>query len=49
MLVKISERREQLEQQLLDIEQMKLELDTAEERCTQALEQTIQSQVGQPQ
>ena len=49
MLAKISERREQLEQQLLDIEQMKLELDTAEERCTQALEQTIQSQVGQPQ
>jgi hypothetical protein len=30
---KIAARREQLEQQLLDIEQMKLELDTAEERC----------------
>ena len=44
MLAKISERREQLEQQLLDIEQMKLELDTAEERCVQALEQTIKSQ-----
>ena len=38
------ERREQLEQQLLDIEQMKLELDTAEERCVQALEQTLKSQ-----
>ena len=46
MLAKIAERREQLEQQLLDIEQMKLELDTAEERCTQALAQTM-SQVGQ--
>ena len=45
MLAKIAERREQLEQQLLDIEQMKLELDTAEERCTQALAQTI-SQAG---
>jgi hypothetical protein len=44
MLAKISERREQLEQQMLDIEQMKLELDTAEERCVQALEQTLKSQ-----
>ena len=44
MLSKIAERREQLEQQMLDIEQMKLELDTAQERCTQALEQTIKSQ-----
>ena len=44
MLAKIAERREQLEQQLLDIEQMKLELDTAEERCIQALEQTIKGQ-----
>ena len=41
MLAKITERREQLEQQLLDIEQMKLELDTAEERCTQALAHTM--------
>jgi DNA-binding transcriptional MerR regulator len=48
MLAKIAERREQLEQQMLDIEQMKLELDTAEERCIQALEQTIENQkVGQ--
>lgn len=30
MLEKIAERRAQLEQQLLDIEQMQLELDTAE-------------------
>ena len=44
MLAKIAERREQLEQQLLDIQQMQLELDTAEERCIQALEQTIKNQ-----
>ena len=44
MLAKIAERREQLEQQLLDIQQMQLELDTAEERCLQALEQTIKNQ-----
>jgi DNA-binding transcriptional MerR regulator len=44
MLSKIAERREQLEQQMLDIEQMKLELDTAQERCVQALEQTIKNQ-----
>ncbi|MDA7086150.1 MerR family DNA-binding transcriptional regulator [Pseudomonas sp. SA3-5] len=37
MLGKIAERRLQLEQQLLDIEQMQLELDTAEERCRAAL------------
>lgn len=37
MLEKIAERRAQLEQQLLDIEQMQLELDTAEERCRAAL------------
>ena len=46
MLGKIAERRQQLEQQLLDIQQMQLELDTAEERCTQALEQTIKSQTS---
>lgn len=34
---KIAERRLQLAQQLLDIEQMQLELDTAEERCLAAL------------
>ena len=43
MLAKITERRAQLEQQLLDIEQMQLELDTAEERCHQAL-QTLEQQ-----
>lgn len=37
MLAKIAERRAQLEQQLLDIEQMQLELDTAQERCSAAL------------
>lgn len=34
---KIAERRNQLEQQLLDIQQMQLELDTAEERCLSAM------------
>lgn len=40
MLEKIVERRSQLDQQLLDIQQMQLELDTAEERCRAALEKT---------
>ena len=39
-LAKIAERRLQLEQQLLDIQQMQLELDTAEERCLAALAET---------
>jgi len=43
MLGKISERRSQLEQQLLDIQQMQLELDTAEERCLAALERSIEN------
>ena len=38
---KIAERRLQLQQQLLDIEQMQLELDTAEERCHIALSETL--------
>ena len=38
-LEKIEERRGQLKQQMLDIEQMHLELDTAEERCRAALNQ----------
>ncbi|MFT8077288.1 MerR family transcriptional regulator, partial [Salmonella enterica subsp. enterica serovar Typhimurium] len=37
---KIAARRAQLEQQLLDIRQMQLELDTAEERCLAALAET---------
>lgn len=37
MLGKIAERRAQLDQQLLDIQQMQLELDAAEERCKSAL------------
>ncbi|GGJ85601.1 MerR family transcriptional regulator [Pseudomonas matsuisoli] len=37
-LEKITERRGQLEQQMLDIQQMQLELDTAEERCRAAME-----------
>ncbi|MCD5972503.1 MerR family DNA-binding transcriptional regulator [Pseudomonas phytophila] len=41
MLGKISERRIQLEQQLLDIQHMQLELDTAEERCKLELSKTI--------
>ncbi|WP_110950672.1 MerR family transcriptional regulator [Pseudomonas bohemica] len=40
MLEKIAERRAQLDQQLLDIQQMQLELDTAEERCKAALEKS---------
>ena len=40
MLGKIAERRAQLEQQMLDIHQMQLELDTAQERCEQALAAT---------
>ena len=39
-MAKIAARRAQLEQQLLDIEQMQLELDTAEERCLAALAAT---------
>ncbi|GIZ11790.1 MerR family DNA-binding transcriptional regulator [Pseudomonas sp. NCCP-436] len=39
-MTKIATRRAQLQQQLLDIQQMQLELDTAEERCLAALEQT---------
>ncbi|MGE6792956.1 transcriptional regulator, MerR family [Pseudomonas guineae] len=42
---KIAERRAQLEQQLLDIQQMQLELDTAEERCLAALAETDKKQV----
>jgi DNA-binding transcriptional MerR regulator len=42
MLKKIAERRAQLDQQLLDIQQMQLELDTAEERCKEALKNTSQ-------
>ena len=41
MLGKIAERRSQLEQQMLDIHQMQLELDTAQERCEQALAATL--------
>jgi len=37
---KIAERRAQLAEQLLDIEQMQLELDTAEERCLAAMSKT---------
>lgn len=40
MLDMINERRVQLEQQILDIQQMQIELDTAEERCQSALEKT---------
>ncbi|WP_447650355.1 MerR family transcriptional regulator [Pseudomonas abietaniphila] len=42
MLDKITERRAQLDQQLLDIQQMQLELDTAEERCRIALGHSVQ-------
>ena len=39
-LRKIAERRAQLQQQLLDIQAMQLELDTAEERCHAAQAET---------
>ena len=45
MLGKISERRMQLEQQLLDIRQMQLELDTAEERCKLELDKNNTNQM----
>lgn len=38
-LEKIAGRREQLEQQILDIQHMQLELNTAEQRCQAALRQ----------
>ncbi|MBU1332658.1 MAG: MerR family DNA-binding transcriptional regulator [Gammaproteobacteria bacterium] len=38
-MAKIAERRAQLQQQLLDIQQMQLELDTAEDRCLAALQE----------
>ncbi len=41
MLEKIAERRAQLEQQLLDIEQMQLELDTAEEALSSGADQKL--------
>ncbi|RJX78883.1 MerR family DNA-binding transcriptional regulator [Pseudomonas sp. LS-2] len=41
MLGKIAERRAQLDQQLLDIQQMQMELDTAEERCKLALGNSV--------
>ena len=41
---KIAARRLQLEQQLLDIQQMQLELDTAEERCQIAMSETLKNQ-----
>lgn len=46
MLELIAERRRQLEQQLLDIRQMQLELDTAEERCRSALQSTLAKQTA---
>ena len=46
MLQMITERREHLEQQLLDIQQMQLELDTAEERCLTALKTTLERQTA---
>ena len=37
VLAKVAERRAQLQQQLMDIQQMQLELDTVEERCRAAM------------
>ena len=41
LLEMIAERRQQLEQQLLDIQQIQQELDTAEQRCLNALKATV--------
>lgn len=41
---KIAEHRNQLDQQLLDIQHMQLELDIAEERCLSALAETDKKQ-----
>ncbi|SHM16746.1 MerR family transcriptional regulator [Phytopseudomonas punonensis] len=38
-LAKITERREQLARQMLDIQQMQQELDTAEQRCLNAMKE----------
>lgn len=43
-MAKIAERRIQLAQQLLDIQHMQLELDTAQERCLAALAETDKKQ-----
>jgi DNA-binding transcriptional MerR regulator len=43
-MLKIAERRAQLDEQLLDIQQMQIELDTAQERCHLALSQTLKEQ-----
>ncbi|SFT91271.1 MerR family transcriptional regulator [Pseudomonas marincola] len=45
---KIAERRAQLEQQLLDIQQMQLELDMAEERCQLAMAELDKKQTVNP-
>lgn len=42
---KITERRTQLDQQLLDIQQMQRELDIAEERCLEALKDIDKKQL----
>ena len=44
LLDKIRNRRDALHQQLSDIEVMQHELDAAEERCLQAMEQTRKAQ-----
>ena len=41
LLEKITERRAQLDQQLLDIHHMQLELDAAEARCRTALKDSL--------
>lgn len=44
MLEMIAKRRKRLEQQILDVKQVQLELDAAEERCLAALKQMEQSE-----
>ncbi|TVM07199.1 MerR family DNA-binding transcriptional regulator [Vreelandella aquamarina] len=49
MLSKISERRAALEQQMKDITMVQLELESAEIRCRQALEELNERQEIEPQ
>lgn len=49
MLSKISERRAALEQQMKDITMVQLELESAEIRCRQALEELNERQESAPQ
>lgn len=48
MLATLDRKREQLEQQKKDIAQAQMELDTAEVRCREALEELLKKQIREP-